>query len=249
MVNGNDGVTMGGREGPRFGGFLRRPGRGGEPLVPTGETGERVTNSPIVLREMNLRNNSEMQSYISFLNDPRNVSHFANTPKDTAKLREWAGEFGNHFFVGTRIEINAKGEAKGVVVGGFELQDAAPNQQDHFLSLFVVDPDKQGQGIGGQMLKGALDMACETKTQDDRWRDKLDLAIVMGVPGWRRMEQLVLSLGQFRMVHILRDQVDVLVKRGDELIKERKPVKRYEADLKKWRNVRGLPHPVTGTFQ
>lgn len=229
-----------------FGSLIRSIGGRGRDIpvsITGGEIAEGITQSPVKLREMDFRNNGEMQLYVSFLNDPRNRSHFANTPENIAKLKKWAGEPGNHFLVVTRMEKDNDGKEKSVVVGGLELQDASPNQQDHFISLFVVDPNKQAEGIGQQMMIQVIDWAALTKTEDDRWRNKLDLAIVMGVPNWKRMERLVQRLGLFRMVSNLRNQVDVPIKRGDEWVRELRAVRRYELDLETWRTLRGLPRP------
>lgn len=198
--------------------------------------GEASSSGPIQVTEMDLNDPVQIQTYVNFLHDPRNRPHFANPPRTIAELRQLSRSRSNHVLVGVGVEKDAEGLEQKRVVGGMIIEDAKPNQHDHFISLFVVDPERQGKGIGTELLREGIDWAATHLAGDGRVRDKLDIAYIKGVPGWRRMQKMVVRFG-FRRVGELKDQVTVP--------KITKPLstERWEVDLKLWRDIKRLPRP------
>lgn len=215
-----------------------------------GETREGVAGK-INVREMNLRDNREMQPYINFLLDRQNRVHFANPPRNIDELKKMAKDPGSHFLVATRFETDEKGKPVIRVVGGALIEDAGTNQHDHFISLVVADPNKQGQGIGQKLLLQTVEYGFSTDSHDRRPRTKLDLAIIMGVEPSdaktvevvgpvtgktyhtkSRMEAITIKLG-FKMTQNLPRQVNV------PGFSEPLATRRYELILDNWKELIG----------
>ncbi len=185
------------------------------------------------LQELDVNNPVHLQAYFSFLTDPRNRGHFSSPPETAEELKAECEKPGNHPLVG----LNKLGE----VIGGAMIEDAARNQHDHFLTKVAIDPDLQGRGLGTEMVRNAIDYACTHETYDRRPRRKLDIAIIVGIPGWEKMRRLVQSFGLFERVSELKNQVDVEVRQKDgTYAKVTKPTLRYEANLDQWRTIKGI---------
>lgn len=196
------------------------------------------------VRLMDTGNRVEVQAYIGFLNHPDSIRHFSNPPKNISALRKLCRTPG--IWVLSALGIGEDGEER--IVGGMAIEDAAPNQHDHFLTTVVVDPNLRGRGIGRQMLIKGIDFAATTLTADKRIRNKLDVAIAMRVEGWEVMDILIESLG-FEFRQRLPKEVDVPVLTEDgklqylpsgQIVKETKPTVRWELDLERWRATREL---------
>lgn len=160
------------------------------------------------LTEMDYRDRRQVQRYIDFLLDWRNLPHFTNVPESVEALRERVKSGGQYFLVAKERDV----------VGGVLIEDSSTDQEDGWLSLAVVDSDKQKQGKGREMLTQTLDWAYFNKNSRGQWRNKIDLAIILGVEGSKRMENLVagknendIGLG-FRLVHTLPRQARVPVR-------------------------------------
>lgn len=183
--------------------------------------------------------------YVSFLNDPKNRRHFSDPPTTSEELRELCQQRGLH----PLIALNIFGE----VVGGATIRDAAPNQHDHFLELFVINPNLQLRGAGKELLDQVLDWAAQTKAVDKfgqltRVRYKLDASIIGEVEGWEKMQSILDKTG-FYFISRLPEEVDIpkLTREGrmildekGQLITERKPTLRWEIKLDEWRKKRDL---------
>lgn len=197
---------------------------------------EKLRSNVASLKEISQVDDQSVQRYIDFLLDSRNRAHFATPPSTPEAFRALAKSPGYHPLVGT----NGLGE----VVGGVVINDAIHPLHDHFIELFVVDPELQGRQVGTKMMIRIIDWACTTQTGENppRWRRKLDAAIVKDVSGWERMKQLVQGLG-FRRVSTLPEQVSVIEKRGGVTVFTYKPTQRYELMLERWRSIRELPIP------
>lgn len=195
-----------------------------------------LRHSVLEVRKIQSVDDGSVQRYVDFLNHPRNRSHFATPPVTVEEFRTLAQNDLYHPLVG----INGLGE----VIGGAVIHDARHPLHDHFVELFVVDPDLQGHHVGTSMMKKVIDWASTTQTGEKcaRWRRKLDLAIIKDVPGWERMRQLVQGLG-FQRVSTLQEQVSVIVERGGMTVFSYKPTQRYEMNLARWRTIRDLPVP------
>lgn len=203
----------------------------GEVTAFSGESAERQ-RPRVSVREMNMNNEDEMQRYINFLNTPENRIHFSNPPANIKELRALERRDNTHILAG----LNQTGE----IIGGLVLEDARAPQNDHMLSLVVVDPSNQNQGLGTDMMREAIDWAAIQLTFDGRMRHKLDLAIILGVKGWEKMESIASKLG-FEGRHRLPEQIDIEVRKPDgSLAIERKATRRYELMLERWRYIRGL---------
>ncbi len=226
-----------------LGGFQPETG-----IEETGETGKRQPGS-ISVREMNLRDNRETQPYINFLLDRRNRAHFANPPRNTYELKKMAEDQSKHFLVATRVETDEKGKPVRRVAGGALIEDAGTNQHDHFISLVVADPNKQGQGIGQRLWLQTIEYGFSTESHDRRPRTKLDLAIIMGVEPAdaktievvspvtgktyhtkSRMEAIAIKAG-FKMTQNLPRQVNV------PGFSEPLATRRYELILDNWKEL------------
>ena len=175
---------------------------------PDGRSNGELKPPGLHLTEMDYRDRHQVQRYIDFLLDWRNLQHFTNPPESVESLRDRAKSGGQYFLV-------AK---EGDVIGGALIEDSSTDQEDGWLSLAVVDPDRQGQGKGKETMTQALDWAYFNRNSRGQWRNKMDLAIVLGVEGSNRMQNLVsgknendLGLG-FRLVHTLPRQARIPVR-------------------------------------
>lgn len=152
----------------------------------------------IRVREMNLLDDAEIQTYVNFLKDERHAAHFATPPRTVEELREEAKNPRNHFLVATILERESAGEGmlfpEGKIVekiiGGAKVRDnASPNENDHWIELVVVDPERQGQGLGKRMFLETIEWAFNSRTFDHRTRLKLDIGVILdadeirGFPG------------------------------------------------------------------
>lgn len=200
---------------------------------------ERRTEKPcgtVIVRGMDLADKHQIQTYINFLWDPRNRLHFAHPPEDVRELRELARNPRNHFLVATRVEKDNRGRSVERVVGGAQLTDNASPENDHWISLVVVDPKKQGQGVGKKLIRGIVEWSLGHKTFEKRDRDQLHLAINLGIEGWERMEKLVKSSG-FKFFQTIGKEVDYweITEPNGEVHLEHVNLK--EQDKLEWREV------------
>lgn len=203
----------------------------------------------VKIREMNLGDEREVRRYVDWLNFwgknvrgefVNNRSHFGNPPATVREAQKMFGLPGKHPLVAL--------DEEGRIIGGAVLEDAAPNQHDHFLSLVVLDPNLQRlpTHIGTSMLFEIVDYACMHRTSDGRWRRKLDLSIIIGVSGSRTMRNITENYLRFDRVGGLRHQVDVPTPSVDREGKvvgttiETFHTVRYEGDLNAWRFIRKL---------
>ena len=214
---------------------------GPKPSSETSSGGELEAKYNVRIKEMDLRDRKQVQTYINYLLDWRNRRHFADPPETVEALREKAKSSGNHFLVATRIEKDNEGREVESVVGGALIQGHGKNEEDGFISLVVTDPEKQGKGIGKQMMEGVVDWAYGNKAEDLEFRDKIDLAIIMGVEGWQRMEKLTRSLGFEWTGQILRVQATVPVR---ELIESETVEQAIEEVKRKHQRSKAVPKGV-----
>ncbi len=203
----------------------------------------------VVVMDMNLSNNKELQPFINFLLDKQNRVHFANPPRNLDELRKTAEDQSKHFLVAKRVETDENNKLVRRVVGGALIEDAGTNQHDHFISLVVADPVKQGQGLGQKLLLQTIEYGFSTESHDRRPRTKLDLAIIMGVEPAdaktievvgpvtgkvyhtkSRMEAITIKLG-FKMTQNLPRQVNV------PGFSEPLATRRYELLLDNWKEL------------
>lgn len=210
-----------------------------------GETQERRLPVIVILKERDWTR-PELQAYVDFLNfwgwNKRgewvdNLVHFSNPPQTAKELLERTEDPATHLL----IALDERGE----VVGGLFIGDASPNEHDHWLKALVVDPNRQREGLGSEIMRQALDWAATTKAHDNRWRHKIDLATHRDVPNWRRMKRLAERMAFDVVYKRLRDEVDVTRHKpphGEE-VRLRVDVIRFELMLNTWRTIRGLPIP------
>ncbi|MDP3697502.1 MAG: GNAT family N-acetyltransferase [Candidatus Taylorbacteria bacterium] len=193
---------------------------------------ERRRSTVARLREAHQVSDEAIAQYLDFLNDPRNRMHFVDPPTTVEGVRKYVSTPEHPVPEHLLLAVNTGDE----VLGGAIIEDARPRQHDHFVTNFVVDPDRQHRGIGLETMRRVLDWSATTPTYDERHRRKIDLAIIE-VEGWRKMRDLVERLG-FRRVSYLRDQVDV--DGPDGITTDSRPTRRYELMLDNWRAIRGL---------
>lgn len=132
-------------------------------------------------------------TYLGFLNDSRTKLHFAHPPRDVRELVETKDEK-DHILIATRVE-RVEGKLMEVVVGGARLTDNVEPENEHWISLWVVDPDKQRQGIGESVLRGIADWAYDNPAYDGRKRDHLHLGVNMEIDGSEAVVKLVKKVG------------------------------------------------------
>lgn len=203
---------------------------------------EKETKRPVSPEKLSQKDNSRLQplreidftkevdltslgEYISFLNDPRNIAHFANPPKTVE-------EFINRIEPNEHVilaKLNLK-ESQDKVVGGAVITEASRGQYDDFLRLLVIDPDIQRMGIGKEFLVKLVDYWLYTKQ-----RPKLDLSIVRDIDGWENVRKLVAEL-EFDHISVLRGQVDVFIPGKNEM--ETHATERWETRRDIWRRAR-----------
>lgn len=188
---------------------------------------EQVRNDVVRVRKIDVNDREEIGTYFRFLTHETNRVHFAKPPERRRELQRLCSHKGMHALVAE----NALGE----IVGGMMIRDAEWPQHDHFIEKVVIDPDKQGKGIGTQMMILGIDWGFENITHDGRKRLKLDLSIIEGVEGWERMRDIVEKLG-FEFRSRLPLQVDVVVKEegGIEEIRVPMPTIRWEVVQDMW---------------
>ncbi len=147
------------------------------------EIKEGQTPGSVAVRLMNFKNPNETQSYVNFLQDMRNRIHFSRPPQSIDELKAMPKKSPSlHFLVGTVIEqIEQEGKNKSVerTVGGALIDDAAFGEHDSGLRLFVIDADRQGQGLGDRQYFETLLWAFLTETYDGRPRTKLDFSVIL----------------------------------------------------------------------
>lgn len=141
------------------------------------------------VREMNLLDDAEVQTYVNFLKDERHAAHFATPSRTVEELREEAKNPRNHFLVATILERESAGEEGMLfpegkivekIIGGAKVRDnASPNENDHWIELVVVDPERQGQGLGKRMFLETIEWAFNSRTFDHRTRLKLDIGVIL----------------------------------------------------------------------
>lgn len=142
------------------------------------------------VRSMNLDDPLEVKTYVDWLNDHRDWLHFAHPPRDVEGLKEKANkEPRDHFLTVTRVE-RVEGKLTEVMVGGARLTDNVKPENEHWITLVIVDPDKRRYGIGDELIKGIADWGQETRTYDGRKRDHLHLAVNLEIPGDKIMLKL-----------------------------------------------------------
>lgn len=159
------------------------------------------------VRKMNAGNVNEVQAYADFLNDPRNMLHFSDQPRNVKELRERTRSPQNHFLIAKRTELNDKGRLVEKVVGGALLSDNKSPENDHWISLVAVDPDKQGQGIGTKLMKGIIDWSYDHPTYQGRKREQLHLGINVGIDGWEKVEKLF-KISGFKFFQTIGKEID-----------------------------------------
>jgi len=194
-----------------------------------GEVREQYTLA--LLRELDLKNESDLTAYFQMLTHPANIQHFSGPPKDTADLKRKLEHDRTH----TYIAENMLGE----IVGAGGINDAAESEHDHFLVRAVVNPDYQNRGIGRQLVVALTNIAflipAVTFSVDgerrERERIKLDVAVIRYVEGWDRMPRILSGLG-YRFVHFLPNQVTV--KDGNTGLEIVRPTERYEISREDW---------------
>ncbi len=158
--------------------------------------------------EMDYRDRHVVQKYVDFLLDWRNLQHFTNPPESVDSLRDRAKSKGQYFLVAKEVDV----------IGGVHIEDSSTDQEDGWLSLAVVDPDRQGQGKGRETMMQVLDWAYFNRNSRGQWRNKIDLAIVLGVEGSNKMQNLVSGKNEndpglgFRLVHTLPRQARIPVR-------------------------------------
>lgn len=136
---------------------------------------------------------SVAKTYLDFLNDPRNRLHFAHPPRDVREMIETKDKK-DHILIATRVE-RVEGKLTEVVVGGARLTDNVEPENEHWISLWVVDPNKQHEGIGRRTLREIADWAYENPAYDGRKRDHLHLAINLDIEGAEAVEKVVKKAG------------------------------------------------------
>jgi RimJ/RimL family protein N-acetyltransferase len=213
----------------------------------------------ITVRKMDLRNPRETQSYVNFLMDERNRHHFADPPESVEDLRRRAKESpGTHFLTGTIVETDESGNKFERFVGGAAIEDNSdPKQHDHWIGLFVVDPERQGQGLGKKLLLQTIEWGFNNLTYHKRPRRKLDISVILDADELRRvvgeealnneikMREAIKKLKEekhpsvrmiqladffdFRPVSVLFDEFDAANKA------EPQPTARFELTAKYWR--------------
>lgn len=179
------------------------------------------------LREIDLRNEKDLEDFFTLLTHPDNITHFSNPPTDPNNLKEKLVRDETHAYLAEDI--------LGKVVGGGGINDAPEGEHDHWLVKVVVDPTFQGKGMGKQLIAQLTEKAFFTKTSKGRERTKLDAAIIRNVKGWERMPRILEQLG-FRPLHILLQQVDVFEQHIGEVVK--KPTERWEIRKDDWMRIR-----------
>jgi len=197
-------------------------------------TPEEIIRSTVTeVREMNWENPQEVETYLQFLTDPVNCQHFTGLPATVEDFQIACAKPGVHPLVAENM--------RGEIVGGMIIRDAEPQQNDHFIERVVVDSGFQDRGVGRQMLARGIDWAFANPAWDGRERIKLDIAVIMNVAGWERMQHLVESLG-FGNFWTLIEQVD-FTEEGQ--IVERKKVIRSELLRSRWNELRQTNFMIT----
>lgn len=141
------------------------------------------------VREMDFGSESEMQTVINYWKDDRNRFHFATPPRTIEELQREASKPQNHFLVATVLDKESVGqggmlfpEGKIIerIVGAAQVQDNTEvNQNDHWIGLVVINPDRQGQGLGKRVLLETMEWAFGNQTFDRRPRLKLDISVML----------------------------------------------------------------------
>lgn len=157
--------------------------------------GELLRPPGLFVQEMDYRDRRRIQQYIDWLLG--DLQHFVNPPESVEELRERVKKGGQRFLVAKDPDL----------VGGCLIEDPGRDQEDNFLSLVVVDPNKRGGGRGKAMQAQAIDWAYFNRTSRGQWRNKIDVAVVLGVEGSHAEESIVAGKGGddiglgFRLLH------------------------------------------------
>lgn len=173
---------------------------GGEDSVPNGDQrngkldgkvrseAEGPNISDILVREMNLEVKTEAVPYLNYLHALPNVGHFVRPPKTLHDLRKEVAEDRKklvptlHYLVAIQNEQIVEGgmvKKKKRVIGGGLIDDAAFGEGDSGLRLFVIDPNKQGKGLGERVYLETLLWAFLTPAHDGRHRIEVDFSVVL----------------------------------------------------------------------
>lgn len=216
---------------------------------PSGRIREFLRKTTVTeLRELDLTNRAQVGAYVDMLNfrglnkdgiPIDNRSHFADPPVGVSDMLHRAEDPRLHPLVVLNVD--------GQVIGGATVEDASRNQHDHFLVWLVVHPDYPHRGIGKTLVRKTLDWAAIHPASDGRRREKMDIAIITGIPGARHMRSLVTrKIGIAERVGGLRKQVDTEIwdPKKDTITQVRRPTVRFEVDLDEWIELRGLEVPV-----
>ncbi len=204
-------------------------------------TPDRLRRAEVILRKMNLYDPAETQMYVDALNDTSNRAHFSDPPATIEALQAYAAKEGHHVLVSVAKVKDPQNRYQYVPVGGAGIEDAAPNQEDHFMVRVVIAKKFQGRyGLGKKTVRSTINYAARHRASDGRVRNKLDVAIIRGVAGSDYMEDTVRKMFPNR-VGILKEQVNVPIplKEGVAAIVKR-DVARYSYNLETWRQITGI---------
>ncbi len=177
------------------------------------------------------------QTYLRLLRNKGNRHHFTGVPKRPEDLAEALKRPYNH---GLAVR-NMLDE----VVAFAIIEDAQQDQGDSWLNKMVVANNLQGKKkadasdaerpprIGTQSLIKILDWSFTTPAFDGRQRSSVHAAVIIKVPNYQRMDDLLTSNG-FRFISRLEKQATVIL--GGKSIQ--KPVERFAIDRETWDNNR-----------
>lgn len=190
------------------------------------------------IRKLNLRSDSEVERYLSLLQDYRNCAHFTGIYKKglRGRIEPITPEEFKEDISGEDLHPLAGINVYGEIIGYATIHDPGRGQRDTFIDKVIVVNDLQGQekgnslGTGASLLDKVIEFAFSTKNSRREDRTKLDAAVVMKVPGWDAADSLFVN--RFHFVSRLEDQAEVYLPPDPNLVVM--PTMRFEIIRKDW---------------